>query len=187
MMKTTETMNPSAKLPVHYVILSGFAFGVVMGALVGVMSGSWYYGFHGGFLSGFAFGWGIKRFFGVATSTTHLELDRRDAGLEQGEDLVHLGPANHLKGVESVGGKLFLTSRRLRFRSHKINIQTHDESYPLEDILSVEPARTLGILPNGFAVLLRDGRRERFVVFSRGRWIEAVRRQGRSISGAVEE
>jgi hypothetical protein len=186
MNETDEAAKAPTRLPMSYVVLGGLVFGVTMGAFLGVMTGSWYYGFHGGVFSGFAFGWGIKRFVQVATSTTYLELDGREAGFEEGEDVVHQGPANHFKGIESVGGKLFLTSRRLRFRSHKLNVQTHDESYPLQDVLSVEPVRTMGIIPNGFAVLLRDGRRERFVVFSPGQWIETVRRQAEGISGSAK-
>ena len=74
-----------------------------------------------------------------------------------------------------MGGKLFLTDKRLRFRSHKINFQKHDESYPIETIASVEPSRSLGIIPNGLLVHLRDGRRERFVVTGRGDWVSSIR------------
>jgi hypothetical protein len=88
---------------------------------------------------------------------------------------VHHGPANHYKGFEAVGGRLFLTSKRLRFRSHKLNVQSHDESYPVDIIISVEPARTLGVVPNGVLVHLRDGRHERFVVGGRAEWVARLR------------
>ncbi len=74
-----------------------------------------------------------------------------------------------------MGGKLFLTNKRLRFRSHKINLQNHDESYPIETIASVEPSSSLGIIPNGLLVQMRDGRRERFVVSGRGNWVSSIR------------
>jgi hypothetical protein len=109
-------------------------------------------------------------------TTTRLELDGREAGFDSDETVVHYGPANHFKGIESVGGKLFLTNKRLRFRSHKFNAQTHDESYPIEAISAAEPARTLGIVPNGVLVHLRDGRRERFVVGGRTEWVTHLRR-----------
>jgi hypothetical protein len=153
------------------VILAGLAFGVCMGLFIGWMTGSSYYGFHGGFFSGFAFGWAIKRFLKVSMSTPRLEIDGQAAEFDADENVIHSGPANHFKGIEAVGGKLFLTDRRLRFRSHKFNAQPHDESYPIEAIVSVEPARTLGIVPNGVLVHLRDGRRERFVVGGRSEWV----------------
>jgi hypothetical protein len=108
-------------------------------------------------------------------TTTHLELDGRAAGFDADETVLRHGPANHFKGIEGVGGKLFLTNKRLRFRSHKINVQTHDESYPIEMIASVEPSRSLGIIPNGLLVHLRDGHRERFVVAGRGDWVSSIR------------
>ncbi len=113
-------------------------------------------------------------------NTTKLEPGGQPAGFEAGESVVHFGPANHFKGLESVGGKLFLTSQRLRFRSHTMNVQTHDESYPLDTIVAVEATRTLGLIPNGLLVRLRDGRAERFVVGGRAQWVallgERVRR-----------
>jgi hypothetical protein len=160
------------------VVLGGLAFGVAMGVFLGVMTGSGYYGFHGGFFSGFAFGWALKRFLGITGSAPAAPpLDARAAGFDGDETVLEHGPANHFKGLEGVGGKLFLTERRLRFRSHGFNVQNHDESYPLEDIVAVEPARTLGIIPNGLLVQLRDGRRERFVVTARGSWVASIRRR----------
>jgi hypothetical protein len=126
-------------------------------------------------LSGFAFGLAIKQFLKASMTTTRLELDGKAAGFDSDETIVHYGPANHFKGIESVGGKLFLTNKRLRFRSHVFNVQTHDESYPVEAIASVQPTRTLGLVPNGLLVHLRDGRRERFVVGGRSEWVARVR------------
>jgi len=40
-------------------------------------------------------------------------------------------------GAEAVGGKLFLTNRRLVFKSHKLNIQNHELSIHLIDIANV--------------------------------------------------
>lgn len=90
------------------------------------------------------------------------------------EPVLREGLANHFKGLEGVGGKLYLTDRRLRFISHKINIQRHDESYPLDQIAGAEATRTLGIIPNGLRVTSLDGRRERFVVHHRSQWVEAI-------------
>jgi hypothetical protein len=160
---------------IRYVLLAGLVFGGGMGACIYRMTGSGYYGFHGGFLAGFAFALAIATFLKVSMTTTHLELDGREAGFDADEKVLRHGPANHFKGIEGVGGKLFLTNKRLRFRSHKINVQTHDESYPIETIASVEPSRSLGIVPNGLLVHLRDGRRERFVVSGRADWVSNIR------------
>jgi hypothetical protein len=90
------------------------------------------------------------------------------------EPVLHEGLANHFRGIEGVGGKLFLTDRRLRFVSHRLNVQVHDTSWPLSTIVRAEATRTLGVIPNGLVVWLADGRRERFVVHGRDRWTEAI-------------
>jgi hypothetical protein len=158
-----------------YAFYGGLAFGIAMGFFFYWRTSSLYYASQLGFFSGSAFGFVIRRFLNVSMTTSRLELDGREAGFDPDETVLHFGPANHFKGIEGVGGKLFLTSKRLRFRSHKLNVQTHDESYPLEAILSVEPARTLGIVPNGVLVRLRDGRSERFVVGGRAEWVTRLR------------
>ncbi|HEX8793118.1 MAG TPA: hypothetical protein VF765_19370 [Polyangiaceae bacterium] len=168
-------MEAQGRRNIRYVLLAGVVFGACMGACIYGWTGSGYYAFHGGFLSGFAFALATAAFLRVSMTTTHLELDGRAAGFDEDEKVLRVGPANHFKGLEGVGGKLFLTNRRLRFRSHKINFQSHDESYPIETIASVEPASSLGIIPNGLLVHMRDGRRERFVVTSRAAWVSSLR------------
>ncbi|MBN1582026.1 MAG: hypothetical protein JXA89_15080 [Anaerolineae bacterium] len=91
-----------------------------------------------------------------------------------GEQTIKEGPANHWRGAESVGGKLLLTNMRLHFQSHKVNIQTHDVSYPIWEIVSVEKQSTLGVVPNGIVVTLKDGHQERFVVDDRDDWIAKI-------------
>ena len=39
---------------------------------------------------------------------------------------------------------------------------------------TASPSSTLGIIPNGLAVTLDDGRRERFVVNRRSEWVEKI-------------
>ncbi|MCX6036777.1 MAG: hypothetical protein NTW99_02575 [Chloroflexi bacterium] len=94
---------------------------------------------------------------------------------EDGETIIKEGSANHFKGLESVGGKLYLTNLRLVFKSHAINIQGHEESYRLDDIISVLPRNTLGIVPNGMTLILKDGREEKFVVNERQDWMNRIK------------
>ena len=91
-----------------------------------------------------------------------------------GEKILKEGVANHLKGKEAVGGKLFVTDRRLYFSSHPLNLQTHQESYALNDISALEFVNTLFVVPNGLLVKLRDGREERFVLNGRDDWKKAI-------------
>jgi len=157
-------------------VFAGLAFGAPMGLLAAWLTQSAAFGVRAGVVAGAAFGFGLWGFVKATQSSPALELDGKAAGFDADEKVLHHGPANHFKGIESVGGKLFLTSRRLRFRSHALNVQAHDESFPLADIATVEPTRTLGIVPNGIRVTLRDGRRERFVVTGRATWVAQLLR-----------
>ena len=64
-----------------------------------------------GAISGLLFGWimgkfSLSKFVG---NTTKINIDKD-------ERLIFETPANHFKGIEGVGGKLFLTDKRLIFR-----------------------------------------------------------------------
>lgn len=89
---------------------------------------------------------------------------------ESTEQEIRAGAANHFMGSEGVGGKLFLTNKRLRFKSHSINIQVHELSIPLNRIVKIEKVR--GFLAfNQIGVFLKDGSVEKFVVYNRDAWI----------------
>ena len=94
--------------------------------------------------------------------------------LAENETIIKEGPANHFVGMESVGGKLYLTNQRLFFKSHALNVQVHEASYRLDEIVSMKPRNTLGIIPNGMGVLLKSGQEERFVVYRRQDWMAKV-------------
>jgi hypothetical protein len=160
--------------PFRQAVLAALLFGVPMGVYFGFVSGSAAHGAVSGLLGGAAFGAFVGIFLKVSMSSSRLEMEGQAAGFDADETVAHFGPANHFKGAEGVGGKLYLTNKRLRFRSHKINLNNHDESYALGEIAGVEPVRTLGIVPNGVLVRLRDGRGERFVVTGRADWVKQI-------------
>ena len=90
------------------------------------------------------------------------------------EELLHDGPANHFLNLESVGGWLYLTDKRLFFRSHKFNIQSHEWSLLLSEIDNVQTNRTLGIMPNRFQVTSISGEVDNFVVYGNQNWREQI-------------
>ena len=99
-----------------------------------------------------------------------------------GETIVKESAANHQRGIETVGGKLFLTTQRLVFESHDFNFQIGSTVIALRDIAGVEPAWTrflnlIPLMPNSIKVATRDGREHSFVVFGRGEWIRAIKIQ----------
>lgn len=90
------------------------------------------------------------------------------------DTILRKGMANYFKGFANVGGQLMLTERSLIFKPHVLNVRRKEFSIPLKDIVAVERRNSLGVIKNGFGVILRDGTSHRFVVYGREEWIEAI-------------
>lgn len=84
------------------------------------------------------------------------------------------GGANHFRGLLAVNGQLTLSEAALTFRAGRFNLQSYEQSYALADIAAIEPRRGLALVGDGMAVILRDGREERFVVFGRREWMREI-------------
>ncbi|KFZ36992.1 hypothetical protein HR45_13180 [Shewanella mangrovi] len=102
--------------------------------------------------------------------------------LRDGEKIVKEGPANLQRGIEAVGGKLFLTTQRLVFTSHKFNVQTGSTNIEVKNIQSCQPRWTkfLGVIPlipNSLAVLATDGKEYCFVLYGREKWAAEIEAQ----------
>jgi GRAM domain len=119
-----------------------------------------------GVISGFLFGWLIGLFAKpkFVTRTTKIET-------ESDENILLETPANHIKGIEGVGGKLYLTNKRLIFKSHKLNVQNHQFSLKLTDIKNVDRFKNAGFLNNGLSITTMMGK-EKFVVEQIDDWIK---------------
>jgi len=91
--------------------------------------------------------------------------------IRMGEEVIKKGPANHFKGMESVGGRLYLTNQRVYFKSHPINVQTHELTIELKDIKTIGKRNTLGIVPNGVFIETQQGNTEKLVVNGRKKWL----------------
>ena len=89
-------------------------------------------------------------------------------------EIIHSGPANYFRGIESVGGKLFLYKDRLHFESHGMAIQAAPHTIYLADIQQVEKKNSLGIIPNQILVRLTNGKSDKFVVQKREVWLEKI-------------
>ena len=106
------------------------------------------------------------------------------------ETTIKSGFANMQRGAEAVGGKLYLTSLRLIFESHKLNIQTGTTIIPLQEISETTPCWTkflnlVPLFPNSLAVVTSGGE-ERFVLYGRKTWKRAIddqRNQSRAQAG----
>src|SRR5262245_14419295 len=100
--------------------------------------------------------------------------------LGDGEHLVRQTGVSLQRGIEAVGGQLFLTTRRLIFEAHRFNVQTGRTVIPLRDVEGVWKTWTklfgvIPILPNSLAVGTARGTVYRFIMFERDVWIRLIR------------
>jgi hypothetical protein len=93
-----------------------------------------------------------------------------------GVPVIHDGPANHFYGGEGTGGWLYLTSRRVFFKSHSVNLHPHETTILLSEISDARPIKTARFIPNGLEVVLTTGQSERFVVEKHNQWSQAISR-----------
>jgi hypothetical protein len=145
-------------------ILAGIVFGLLFGTFQGFT--------HGinaaiitGPISGLLFGIFIHLFVNSKAVKRQTQIETKD-----GESVIHSGGANHLKNSEGVGGKLYLLTDKLQFKSHSFNLQNHELAISIDQIKDITFYNNLGIVPNGLAISLKDGRQEKFVVSGRQLW-----------------
>jgi hypothetical protein len=98
-----------------------------------------------------------------------------------GESIVFESPANYFKGKKGVDGKLYLTNKRLIFKSHKVNIQNHQVVIDLTDIKEVGRYKTSGMVNNGLIVSTIHNTDERFVVDEADAWEKHLIGDGRLV------
>lgn len=98
--------------------------------------------------------------------------------LREGEQVLKDGAANLQRGVETVGGRLYLTNQRLVFQPHRFNVQSQQAELELGGVRSVRPCWTkflnlIPLVPNSLSVGASQGE-YRFVLFGRRAWASAI-------------
>jgi hypothetical protein len=126
-------------------------------------------GLIGGALAGLLFGWLTGLFANSNRLTKDTKIDT-----DANETILFDTGANHFKGAEGVGGKLYLTNKRLVFKSHKFNIQNHELSISLSSIEKVDRYKTLGLVNNGLSIQTIDNKIEKFVVQKIDEWLNQL-------------
>lgn len=96
-----------------------------------------------------------------------------------GEIVLREGAANLQRGAEAVGGRLWLTDRRLIFEAHAFNLQAGALALERAAIQAVVPGWSLlfGLLPlwpNALLLTTVDGHTHRFTVFGNRAWAAAL-------------
>lgn len=94
--------------------------------------------------------------------------------LSENEAVEIEGPANLFRGVEGVGGKLFLTDKKMIFKAHKINIQKGQTDIPYHIISKITKRKTAKLIDNGLRINTSNGNEYDFVVNDRGLWVEKL-------------
>jgi len=153
-------------------LAAALPFGVMIGITI------WFFrgpvpGIFAGIVGGIAFGLALTNI--QRSVANRFSIKSEDY---EGARILCQGPANHFKGMESRGGWLILTEKALHFRNHRHNIDNTDLSLSLTEIASVRASNTLGVIPNGLLVSTDDGPPHRFVVQTRGRWLDTFRAHG---------
>jgi hypothetical protein len=88
--------------------------------------------------------------------------------------LVHFRTGRSWRFWDAVGGKLFLTDRRLLFLAHRGQYWHYRLSIPLGQIANAEPAAVFGGIPGALRITLVDSKQELFT-FGAVRGLEADR------------
>ena len=99
--------------------------------------------------------------------------------LEPGESPIKQGRANLQRGAETVGGRLFLTDRRLIFEAHIFNVQRGGDQIQLGQIAEMRPAWTkffgvIPVVPSTLRVRTDGGAEYNLVCRGRGAWMNAI-------------
>ncbi|MBD0403022.1 hypothetical protein [Flammeovirga sp. EKP202] len=145
-------------------IISGIAFTVLYGGFM-----FYQYGTQHALISGPIAGviFGLLMYFFVKSKTVNEQTKLE--GIDE-KAIIHSGDANHFKGVEAVGGRLYLLKEKLLFKSHHFNVQNHQTTVDFNQIQEVNYFNTLGFIPNGLSIKLHTGHIEKFVVNNRKTW-----------------
>jgi hypothetical protein len=89
------------------------------------------------------------------------------------ETLLKAGAATAVVSDEAVQGWLYLTDKRLYFRSHTRRRQRHARTIALADVRCGEATRTLGLIWDGLKIVT-SRETERFVVSDSKSWAATI-------------
>ncbi len=149
-------------------IFAGLVFAILFGFVLAFQYNA-QFALIGGPISGLAFGFMLYFFITSKTVKQQTQIENLD-----GQQIIYSGGVNHFKNGEAVGGKLYLLSDELHFKSHQLNIQNHECTIVFQNIKTVGFHNTLGIMPNGLSITTLNGQKEKFVVNHRKRWKEEI-------------
>ena len=85
--------------------------------------------------------------------------------------------ANHPRGVLSDGGHLILTTKQIIFEPHGFNIGGKKVVISIDNVIDIGKTESTFGLSKEIWVNMKGGRLERFVVWGRDEFVDAVKKQ----------
>lgn len=174
----TKLTKPNLKFRILYVVGTGIMFSIILW-LFDFFSDEKLYSIKSLIFQGVFFG----IFFGIGFPYINEKLAGRFSNkigaqikpeLETEEKIEIEGPANLFRGIEGVGGKIFLTNKKMIFKSHKINIQKGQTDIDYANIQEVVKRKTAKLIDNGIRIITQNGKEYDFVVNERNLWFEKI-------------
>jgi len=174
----TKTIKLKWKVKILNAILTGLLFVGIMCLMDYLLDGNLKslnsYLFQGAFF-GIFMGLGFPYLFQKFGTKYASKLGKNiNPELTQDEQIETEGPANIFRGIEGVGGKLFLTNKKVIFKSHKLNIQKGQTDINYTNISELIKQKTAKLIENGIRIKTNDGKEFDFVVNEREKWIEKL-------------
>lgn len=174
----TETIKLNWKFRIASAILTGLLYVGILCLLDYLFNANLqslniylFQGIFFGIFMGIGFPYIMQKFGTKITSKLGKNVFRE---LTQDENIEIEGSANLFRGIEGVGGRLFLTNKKMIFKSHKLNIQKGDTEILYENITELLKRKTAKLVDNGIRVKSIDGKEFDFVVNNREKWIEKL-------------
>lgn len=113
--------------------------GLLIGPLIGLIYGLTSYNLKTGIIAGIAAGvsFGVLFTLAIALFSKYLEKksERKRAEISKDRTIICEGPANHIIGLNAIGGWLFLTEKSIEFYPHKVNIGGRNINIPSNDVI----------------------------------------------------
>lgn len=122
-----------------------------------------------GALAGLLFGWLTGLFANSKLLKQSIKID-----IDANETIAFETRASRFIGSKATAGKLYLTNKRLIFKSFKSTAQNRELSISLSNISRVYRCKTLGITNNGLAVSTIDNKVARFAVQQPDQWFNQL-------------
>ncbi len=107
-------------------------------------------------------------------STSKNIKNQTQINLYEGDKIIYEGDASHIENRVGFGGRLYLLTDKLQFKSHKYNTHNDELMIFLKDITRVSYFNTLGLVPNGLKIETTGNRTEKFVVNERKHWRDEI-------------